>query len=229
MEKISIMLADDHVVVRESIRKFLEEEDVFEVVGEAGDGEMAVRMAGELLPRVLIMDINMPKLNGIEATKQVKELCPQTAVLILTAYDYEQYILAILEAGASGYLLKDVSGRELIAATHAVYRGESVLHPAIVGKVMQQLRVNNKRESDTPETLTNREREVLALTAMGLKNKQIAKRLFVSVRTVEAHLGNVFAKLGVASRTEAILAGLQNGVLSLEQLREGEDFRKVNE
>ena len=215
MEKITILLADDHVVVRESIRMFLEDEEVFEVVGEAGDGEVAVQMAAALKPQVLIMDIDMPKLNGIDATRLIKATCPDTAILILTAYDYEQYIFALLEAGASGYLLKDVSGRELIKATYAVCHGESVLHPAIAGKVMKQFRVNGKRESDCMEPLTNREKEVLELAATGLKNKEIAERLFVSVRTVEAHLGNTFAKLGVSSRTEAILTSLKKGLISL--------------
>ena len=216
MKKITILLADDHVVVRESIRKFLEDEEVFQVVGEAGDGEAAVKMAAALKPQVLIMDINMPKLNGIDATRQIKEICPDTAVLILTAFDYEQYIFALLEAGAAGYLLKDVSGRELIEATYTICRGEPVLHPAIAGKVMKQLRSNFKRDTDNTEALTNREKEVLKLAATGLKNKEIAKELFLSVRTIEAHLGNVFAKLGVASRTEAILTSLRKGLISLD-------------
>ncbi len=220
MDKVSVMLADDHVVVRESIRKFLEE-DMFQVVGETGDGETAVQMARTLQPDVLIMDIEMPKLNGIEATKQIKELCPGTAILILTAYDYEQYIFALLEAGAAGYLLKDVSGRELVEAARAVYQGESVLHPVVAGKVMKQLRTSSRRAQEDTEPLTGREKEVVLLAAKGLKNKQIAQQLFVSTRTIETHLGNIFAKLGVVSRTEAILVSLKKGWIRIEQLKGG--------
>lgn len=221
MDKISIVLADDHVIVRESIRKFLDEDDYFQVVGEADNGEEAVQMACTLQPDILIMDIDMPKLNGIEATRQIKKLCPQIAILILTAFDYEQYIFALLDAGAAGYLLKDVSGRELVKSVRTVAEGKSVLHPAVAGKVMSHLRAGGTNQ-DTPETLTEREKEVIFLAATGLKNKQIAQRLFVSVRTIEAHLGNVFGKLGVASRTEAIFVALNKGLIHLEHLRGGE-------
>ncbi|WP_366921567.1 response regulator transcription factor [Metallumcola ferriviriculae] len=227
MTKVPIMLAEDHVVVRESIRKFLESEDDLLVVGEAGDGERAVEMAKELHPKVIIMDIDMPKLNGIEATRKIRELCPGTAVLILTAYDYDQYVIALLEAGAAGYLLKDVSGRELIKATKAVSQGETVLHPSIAGKVTKHLRSHKSNNGETVESLTQREMEVLHLAAAGLKNKEIASQLFVSIRTVEAHLGKIFSKLGVTSRTEAILTALNFGLLSLDQILK-EDVQKVH-
>ena len=218
MDKISIMLADDHVVVRESIRKFLEDEDLFQVVGEAGDGESAVHMTVTLKPRVIIMDIDMPGINGIEATRKIKKLCPECSILILTAYDYEQYIFALPEVGASGYLLKDVSARELVNAAKAVYRGESVLHPTIAGKLLRRLGSIGKQEPENPDFLTDREKEVLILAAAGLKNKQIAKKLFVSVRTIEAHMSNVYSKLGVTSRTEAMLAAMKKGWINLNEL-----------
>ena len=220
LKRVSIMLADDHVVVRESIRKLLEDEEIFQVVGEAGDGESAVKLAAALKPRVLVIDIDMPKLNGIEATRKIKELSPETAVLILTAYDYEQYIFPILESGASGYLLKDVSGQELVRAISAVVRGEPVLHPVVAGKVMQHMRC--VKAAETTEQLTSREKEVLRLASMGMRNREIAGRLFLSVRTVETHLRNVFSKIGVNSRTEAILTALRQGIIKIEQLDGGE-------
>lgn len=222
MNKITIMLADDHQIVRESIKMFLEE-DNFVVIGEASDGSTAVAMANHLRPRVLIMDIEMPNLNGIEATRKIKELCPEIAILILTAYDYDQYVFALLESGADGYLLKDVSGRELIAATKRIYRGESVWHPTVAGKVINRLRDNNHKEHELIGPLTKREKEVLRLTADGLKNKEIGKRLYVSVRTIEAHLGNIFAKLGVGSRTEAIMTALKAGMINLDQIQKQKD------
>ena len=220
MKKISILLAENHVVVRESIRQFLGREANFEVVGEAGDGEEAVRMVSQLKPDVIVMDISMPKLNGIEATKQIKALQPSAVVLILTAYDYEQYIFPLLEAGAAGYLLKDVSSRELISAIQTVYRGEAVLHPAIARKVMERLRQpkvepTGERASDL---LTERETSILKMAAKGMSNSDIAQELHLSVRTIESHLGNIFNKLGVGSRTEAVIQAMKRGWFTLEEL-----------
>lgn len=222
MEEITILLADNHIVVRESIRKFLETEAFFKVIGEAGDGEAAVQMAMNLQPQVIIMDIEMPILNGIEATKQIKENCPDSLVLVLTAYDYEEYVLALLEAGASGYLLKDISGKELIRSTYAVFYGENILHPSITGMVLKQLRFKNSNKSDenmenmeNMEPLTNREQEVLNYAAGGLKNREIADQLNVSVRTIEAHLGHIFAKLGVNTRTQAIMTSMRKGLIEM--------------
>ena len=220
MKKITILLVENHVVVRESIRQFLEREANFEVVGEAGDGEEAVRMVSQLKPDVIVMDISMPKLSGIEATKQIKALQPSAAVLILTAYDYEQYIFPLLEAGAAGYLLKDVSSRELISAIQTVYRGEAVLHPAIARKVMERLRQpklepTGERVSDL---LTERETSILKMAAKGMSNSDIAQELHLSVRTIESHLGNIFNKLGVGSRTEAVIQAMKRGWFTLEEL-----------
>ncbi|MBA7628476.1 Transcriptional regulatory protein DegU [subsurface metagenome] len=218
MDKIKVLLAEDHVIVREGTREFVQREPDMEVVGEAGDGEEAVKLATELQPDVVVMDIAMPKLNGIEATKRIKELYPSIAVLILTAYDYDQYIFALLEAGAAGYLLKGVRVRELIDAIRAVYAGESVLHPVIARRVIDRLVSPSPTETQTTEPLSEREIEVLKLAAKGISNKDIAEQLFLSPRTVQAHLGNIFNKLGVASRTEAILYGLRRGWLTLEDL-----------
>jgi len=220
MDKIKVILAEDHVVVREGTRELLRREPDMEVVGEAGNGEEAVELATKLRPDVVIMDIAMPKLNGIEATKRIKALLPDTAVLILTAYDNDQYIFALLEAGAAGYLLKNVRGSELIDAVRAVHSGESVLDPAVTRRVIGHLVSPTPSHAETrvTEPLTEREMEVLKLAAKGISNKGIAEQLFLSPRTVQAHLGNIFNKLGVASRTEAVLYGLKRGWFTLEDL-----------
>jgi DNA-binding NarL/FixJ family response regulator len=219
MEKITILLVDDHAVVRESIRKLLEEQEDFLVVGEAGDGERAVELARSLKPRVVLMDIAMPLLNGIEATRQIREICPQTHILILSAYDYSQYVFALLEAGATGYLLKDVNGQELIRSIYRVDKGEPVLCPSVATKVMQKFRSKDDPEAGHhSETLTAREVEVLAMAGKGLKNQEIALRLFVSKRTVETHLASIFSKLKVGSRTEAILFALKAGMINLDDV-----------
>jgi NarL family two-component system response regulator LiaR len=218
MDKIKVLLAEDHVIVREGTREFVQREPDMEVVGEASDGEEAVKLASKLKPDVVVMDIAMPKLNGIEATKQIKASLPSTAVLILTAYDYDQYIFALLEAGAAGYLLKGVQVREVIDAIRAVYAGESVLHPVVARRVIDRMVSPTKAETPAAEPLSEREMEVLKLAATGVSNKEIAQQLFLSPRTVQVHLGNIFNKLGVASRTEAILYGLKRGWFSLEDL-----------
>lgn len=220
MGKIKILLAEDHVIVREGTRQLIQREPDMEVVGEAGDGEEAIDLTNKLHPNVVIMDIAMPRLNGIEATKQIKALHPAISVLILTAYDNDQYIFAILEAGAAGYLLKNVRGSELIDAIRAVHAGESVLYPTVARRVISQLvsPFSSITEAKAIEPLSGREMEVLKLAAKGISNKDIAKELFLSPRTVQAHLGNIFNKLGVGSRTEAILCGLRRGWFTLEDL-----------
>jgi NarL family two-component system response regulator LiaR len=220
VDKIRLLLAEDHIIVRESIRRFLDRQPDMIVVGEAGDGEEAVRKAIEFKPDVLIMDISMPRLNGIEATKKIKDSCPSIAVLALTAYDYDQYIFALLEAGAAGYLLKDVSGQELIDAIRAVRRGDSVLHPTVARKVLNRFRnpPGNVPENSTVPLFTHLEIEVLKRAAAGMSNKDIAQKLSISIRTVETHLGSVFNKLGVSSRTEAVVSALKKGIVTLEDI-----------
>jgi DNA-binding NarL/FixJ family response regulator len=216
MNTIRIVLAEDHVVVRQGTRQLLEREKDLEVIGEAGDGEEAVRLCRQLKPDVVIMDVAMPKLSGIEATKQIKALLPSTIVLVLTGYDYDEYIFSLLEAGAAGYLLKDVSGDELIGAIRAVYAGEPVLHPAVLRKLMKGF--SPPAEARSLELLTEREMEVLKMAAKGMSNKDIAEALFLSVRTVQAHMRSVFNKLGVGSRLEAVLYGLKRGWFTMEDL-----------
>jgi NarL family two-component system response regulator LiaR len=220
MNTIKILLAEDHVVVRQGTRQLLEREPDFDIVGEAGDGEEAVRLASQLKPDVVIMDVAMPKLSGIEATKQIKANLPSTSVLVLTGYDYDEYIFSMLEAGAAGYLLKNVSGDELIGAVRAVYSGEPMIHPAVLRKMMTRL----KTPAPAPDQvqalspLSERELEVLKVAAKGMSNRDIAGELFISERTVQAHMRSIFNKLGVGSRSEAILYGLKRGWFSIEEL-----------
>jgi DNA-binding NarL/FixJ family response regulator len=213
---ITVLLADDHALVREGTRRLLEAEPDIRVVAEAGDGAEAVARAEQTRPDVVIMDIAMPGMGGIEATRQIKGRLPQMAVLALTAYDDEQYVLALLDAGAAGFLLKDVRGEELVWAVRAVHRGEAVLQPRIAQRAL--LRAISRR-SPTPSAppLSDREMEVLREAARGLANKDIARRLNLSVRTIHTHLGNAFNKLGVGSRTEAVLLALRRGWISLDE------------
>ena len=213
------MIAEDHALVREGTRQILEDHPGLEVVGEAEDGEEAVALVSRLRPNVVLMDIAMPKLNGIEATRLIKQQWPATSVLILTAYDDDQYIFALLDAGAAGYLLKSVRGEELAQAVRAVAEGESVLSPAIAAKVIKHYTSAGQTAArEGVELLTDRESEVLTMAAKGLSNKMIARELSLSDRTVQVHLSNIFGKLGVASRTEAVITALQRGLLRLEEL-----------
>jgi len=218
--KIRILIADDHAVVREGTRRILEQESDMEVVGEAGDGEEAVNLATSLKPDVAIMDISMPKMDGIEATKLIKAACPSISVLALSAYDDDQFVFSLLEAGAAGYLLKSVRSRELLDAIRAVYSGESVLHPSIARKVLNRfVSASGKPEGKEPSgMLSDREMEVLKLAAKGLSNQDIAEKLCLSIRTVQGHLGHIFNKLQVGSRTEAVVRALKEGWVTLDDV-----------
>lgn len=220
MDRIRILIADDHAVVREGTRHILEQEQDLEVVAEAADGGEAVELATELKPDVAIIDIAMPHVDGIEATRRIKELCPGIGVLILSAYDDDQFVFSLLEAGAAGYLLKDVHGRELVDAVRAVHAGESVLHPSITRKVLNRFvsRAEKIKRREPLETLSQREKEILRLATRGLSNKDIAEQLFLSVRTVQGHLTHIFNKLQVGSRTEAVVRGLKEGWITLDDV-----------
>ncbi|MFC1931952.1 response regulator [Chloroflexota bacterium] len=220
MGKIKILIADDHAVVREGTRQILERELDLDVVAEATDGEEAVRLVGSSKPDVAIIDIAMPKVDGIEATRRIKELYPGVAVLILSAYDDDQFVFGLLEAGAAGYLLKSVRGHELVNAVRQVYSGESVLHPTIARKVLNRFvpASGTIAEQKSPGVLSDREMEVLKLATKGMSNQDIANNLFLSLRTVQAHLSHIFNKLGVSSRTEAVVHALKKGWVTLEDI-----------
>jgi DNA-binding NarL/FixJ family response regulator len=220
MNKIKVLLADNHTLFREGTRSLIEQETDMEVVGEAGDGAETIKLVTERHPHVVLMDIAMPKVNGIEVTSQIKADFPATAVLILTDYDNDQYIVALLEAGAAGYLLKNVSGADLVNAIHAVHAGESVLHPAIAHKIFSRLGSNGRQTQDTAQgiNISEREMEILKLAARGMSNQNIATQLYLSHRTVQAHLANIFRKMDVGSRTEAVLKAMRKGWLGLDDL-----------
>lgn len=216
-QAIRILLADDHALVREGTRRLLETESDVEVVAEAASGEEAIEAARRLHPDIAIMDIAMPGIGGIEATRAIKIHCPGTAVLILSAYDDEPYLMALIDAGAAGFLLKSVHGQELIKAVRAVARGESVLQPWLAEKAMRRLSARSDNADRSTEKLSEREFDVLRLAARGLPNKEIAMRLGLSVRTVHSHLANIFLKMQVGSRTEAVLLALRQGMISLQE------------
>jgi two-component system, NarL family, response regulator LiaR len=221
MDKIRILLADDHAVVREGTRTLLEREEDMEVVGEAGNGEEAIKLIQKMQPDVAILDISMPVLSGVEVTRKIKPLFPSMAILILTSYDNDEYVFALLEAGAAGYLLKDVPGREIVEAVRAVHSGESILHPSIARKVIQRAITSTAKASEVKSgiELSDREKEVLKLAARGMNNQDIANSLCISIRTVQGHVNGIFHKLGVGSRTEAIFQSVKRGWLSFEDLQ----------
>ena len=202
------------------MRSLLERERDFEVVGEASDGEEVIRLGKELEPDVVVMDIVMPKLNGIEATKLIKEARPTTIVLILTAYSDIHYILGLLKAGASGYLLKSARGKEIVRAIHALCSGESVLDSTVTAKLLQCVVTPSGGvvKEQAGGLLTEREIEILKLAAAGMSNKDIANELLLSVRTVKAHLTTIFNKMDCGCRTDAIIKGLRLGYISLDDV-----------
>jgi two-component system, NarL family, response regulator LiaR len=220
MEKIRVILADDHALLRQGTAEILQHEPDIEIVGHAEDGAQAVKMAQRLHPDIIIMDVRMPVLSGVEATRQIRKELPAIQVLVLTAYDDDQYVFSLLQAGASGYLLKTAPASELIKAIRQVQAGDSPLAPSIAKKVVARFSFNPVKEGSVeevsdPDMLTNREIEILQYLARGLSNRDIAQGLYISERTVQAHLTNIFAKMKVSSRLEAVLKGIRLGWLTL--------------
>lgn len=215
MSKIRVLLADDHTIVREGLRRILQDEANIEVVGEAADGHQAVEKALKLVPDVVVMDISMSRLNGLEATRRIKKAVPQVRVLILSVHKSDEYIFPILNAGASGYVVKDAASAELISAIHTAYRGEIFLSPIISKRVVEEFvrRGEETKEEDDYEKLTAREREVLQLIAEGHNNREIAEQLCISVRTVETHRVHIREKLGISTTAELTQYAIRKGLI----------------
>jgi DNA-binding NarL/FixJ family response regulator len=214
------VLADDHAVVRKGIREFLEEAPDITVVAEATNGREALAAVAEHGPDVAVLDIQMPDVSGIQATRRIKAQYPHIAVLILTAYDDDPYVFALIQAGASGYVLKTADPDALVDAVRAVARGDSALDPAVARKVVQRLASGHPTpasEGEMIESLTEREVEVLRLVGRGLTNQGIGAELGISDRTVQGHLANIYGKLGVSTRTEAVLRAVKLGWLTLDE------------
>jgi two-component system response regulator NreC len=213
---IRILLADDHTLMRSGIKALLEDEPDIAIVGEAEDGREAVRLAHMLRPNLVLMDIAMPLLNGLEATRQIKREHPEIKVLVLTMYEHEEYFRQVLEAGASGYIIKRAAANELVAAIRAVNGGESVLSPAITRYLLDDyLSGDSKKDEDDPKTLSPREREVLQLIAEGNTSREIAEILHLSVKTVQSHRTNLMKKLDLHDRGELIKYAIQKKIIEI--------------
>jgi two-component system, NarL family, response regulator LiaR len=209
-----VLIVDDHAVVREGLRTFLELQEGLEVVGEAGDGREAVSLAGRLLPDVILMDLVMPRLDGVAAMQELRRRAPASRVIVLTSFADEDRLLPAIRAGAAGYLLKNVQPRTLARAVRAAHRGEALLDPVVAARLVEV--ISAAPEEEPPDRLTRREREVLELIGHGFSNKRIALELGISEKTVKTHVGHVLAKLGVSDRTQAALYAVRAGLLSPE-------------
>jgi len=214
--KITVLLADDHVVLREATAELVKNQPDMEVVGQTGTGEETIALAESLQPDVIVMDIAMPRLDGLEATRQIVDRCPKTRVLVLSAHQDAEYVIPLLKAGAVSYLPKTVGLSELLDAIRATNRGESVLPPSVASVLVKCLA--GAEDQGGKAGLTERELEVLGLVAEGLTNDQIARDLHLSTRTIEAHLTHIYNKLNVSSRTEAALLAVRKGWLARKDL-----------
>ncbi len=218
MNRIKVLVADDHPAFREGLCQFLEKEKDIEVIAKAGDGEEAVTLARELQPDVAIIDVAMPKINGIEATRQIKVANSNIAVLVVSAYAYQSYLLAAVQAGAAGYLFKTVPVSQLINAVRSVYAGEGVFNMGAISKILTRVAAGGNGKADGAGVLHHRELEILKTAAKGLSNKQIANQLGISERTVQTHMFHIFRKLEVGSRIEAVFHALREGWLTPDDL-----------
>ena len=213
-EKIKVLIVDDHQVVRQGLRTFLELQEDILVVAEAGDGQTALEMVRQFSPHVVLMDLVMPRLDGITATRQVKSLASDVKVIALTSFTEDDKVFPAIQAGASSYLLKDVSPDDLVGAIRAAYRGEARLHPDIARKLMEQVAGQTTPSRDMPlAELTEREHEVTRLVAQGCSNQEIAKELVISEKTVKTHVSNILSKLQLADRTQLAIYAIRKGLV----------------
>ena len=220
MERIKVLIADDHRVVREGLAAILKTKENIVVVGEAQDGHEAVEKARSLLPDVILMDVSMPRMGGVEATRQIKRESPHIGIIALTMYDEEHYIFDLVRAGATGYLLKDTDSAQIVVAIHAIYRGESLINPSVASKILAEFSLlaqkKGKKASGVEHDLSEREITVLRLVAEGKTNKEIANSLDLSEKTVKNHVRNIFHKLQVYDRTQAAILAIRKGLIELE-------------
>ncbi len=215
-DRTTILLVDDHEVVRQGVRAFFEAHAEFEVVGEAKNGDEAIKLAEEFIPNVVLMDLIMPGMDGVEATRQIKVISPRTQIVVLTSYHEDEHIFPALKAGALSYLLKDVKMEELAEAVKKAALGEAVLHPHVAARVITEIKGNKDDEFNPHSDLTSREMEILKLIADGSSNSEIAKQLVISMHTVKGHVSNILSKLHLADRTQAAVYAWQKGVVRRE-------------
>ncbi len=220
MQRIRVLIADDHKVVREGLAAILNAKQSIEVVGEAQNGQEAVEKARSLVPDVILMDVRMPRMGGVEATRQIKRESPHIGVIALTMHDEELYIFDLVRAGATGYLLKDTDSAQIVVAIHAIYRGESLINPSVASKILAEFSLlaqkKGKKRARLEHDLSEREITVLRLVKDGKANKEIANSLDLSVKTVKNHLRNIFHKLQVYDRTQAAILAIRKGLIELE-------------
>jgi len=215
-DPITVMIVDDHEMVRQGASGYLEVQPDITVVAEAESGEEAVRLAGEHVPDVVLMDLVMPGMDGVEATRRVKDASPRTQIIVLTSYHQDEHIFPALQAGAISYLLKDVKAKELVEAIHRAARGEATLHPRVAARVIKEFHQGDPGHSSPFTVLTEREMEVLKLLARGHSNSKIAEELVITVGTVKGHVSNILGKLHLADRTQAAVYAWQQGIVRRE-------------
>jgi len=215
-EPIRLLIVDDHKIVRQGVRAFFDAEEEIEVIGEAGSGAAAVKMIEEHVPDVVLMDLVMPGMDGVEATRLAKKISPRTQIVVLTSYHEDEHIFPALQAGALSYILKDVSMDELTDAVIKASRGEATLHPQVASRVIQELHGRKKNENTLDIDLTQREIEILKVIALGMSNSEIAEKFVISKYTVKGHVSNILSKLHLADRTQAAVYAWQQGVVGRE-------------
>ena len=215
-EPIRILLVDDHKIVRQGVRAFFDAQEGIEVIGEAGSGAAAVKMIEEHVPDVVLMDLIMPGMDGVEATRLAKSISPRTQIVVLTSYHEDEHIFPALQAGALSYILKDVTMDELAEAVSKASRGEATLHPQVASRVIQELHGRMKDENTLVVDLTKREMEILKVIAQGMTNIEIAEKFVISQYTVKGHVSNILSKLHLADRTQAAVYAWQQGVVGRE-------------